>query len=527
MLRRLLVLSAVSMALCLSLWIGPSRADQRVALVIGNNHYRHMTELYNPVTDARNMRDALKKLGFNVIFGEDLNKEEFERNMAHFAGIASNADVALIYYAGHGATFDDTPYAVPTDANLSALEAIPQELVPLESMIGELQHARGLRVAIIDACRGNEQERILKQILSPGGEVTHGLAPVKKTDGVIIAYASQYLTVAEDNSPGDDSPYTTALLHNISIPGIDVKDMFFRVAKEVVSSTNGKQRPELSISFYDNYALVSTREEKEKRPSDLKSITPADNSVQIQPKMVETTRIGASASSHYPVSDPIFTYAPDPENKPKKVATKRIDSSGQIITEGATNSSALNFLPQRAALLVAAPEEPSKAKTYVGNVVWSSVNAGNGSDQTPGTSVRADIDIPALKLRIAMIFQKNFDSSLAASHIAKLAFTIAQGSEIAKIKEIRVPQMRANDAQNGESLRGIFVPIAENYFLIGLSRGSAEEINLNLIKQRAWFDIPMTVEPNDRTAKLTFEKGSPGTEAIDELIDGRYPQAVH
>ena len=133
--------------------VGRAAAETRVALVVGNNRYEHMPVLDNPVTDARNMRAALQKLGFDVIYGEDLDKRTFERSIANFAHAASSADVALVFFAGHGATFGDTSYVIPVDAQLTALEAVPYELVPLESVIGELRRAKGVRIAILDACR--------------------------------------------------------------------------------------------------------------------------------------------------------------------------------------------------------------------------------------------------------------------------------------------------------------------------------------------------------------------------------------
>ncbi len=252
-----------TLAFGLALWClthGAALAETRVALVIGNNSYQHMQTLVNPVTDARNMRDALKKLGFEVVYGEDLDKRAFERSIANFAHSAASADVALVFYAGHGATFGDTPYAVPIDAQLSALEGVPYELVPLESVIGELRRAKGLRIAIIDACRDNAKERDLKRVAARGGEITRGLARVKNPEGLIIAYATQYLSTAADGPPKGDSPFTAALLANIATPGLDVKDMLFKVAQDVVVKTNGEQHPELSISFYDRYALAGSAE---------------------------------------------------------------------------------------------------------------------------------------------------------------------------------------------------------------------------------------------------------------------------
>ena len=141
----------------------PSHADRRVALVVGNAAYRHADRLTNPTNDARGMRAALTKLGFEVIYGEDLDQQALRRAIGRFAGVVQDADVAVVYFAGHGATFADTPYVVPTDAAFSSLPQVPHELVPVETLVGDLRRAKGVRIAILDACRDNAAERELKR----------------------------------------------------------------------------------------------------------------------------------------------------------------------------------------------------------------------------------------------------------------------------------------------------------------------------------------------------------------------------
>jgi uncharacterized caspase-like protein len=243
-------------------------AEKRVALVVGNAAYRHgdVPRLDNPVNDARGMRDALKALGFEVIYGEDLNLRNLGRAIGQFAGRVKDADVAIVYFAGHGSTFDGAPYVAPVDAEFSSLTEVTHELVPVETLIADLRQAKGVRIAILDACRDNSAEQGLKrQALRGGGDLTRGLAPMKNVSGMIIAYATQYGATAGDNAgaPGGwfgsstrHSPFTAALLNNIATPGLDVKDMFFKVGSEVDAATGGTQRPEISISMYGRYVLA-------------------------------------------------------------------------------------------------------------------------------------------------------------------------------------------------------------------------------------------------------------------------------
>jgi len=242
-------------ALALACVLAPALAEKRVALVVGNGAYRHADRLDNPVNDARGMRDALKSpaLGFEVVYGEDLDHNGLRRAIGQFAGLVGGADVALVFFAGHGATFGDTPYVVPVDAEFSNVDQVPYELMPVETLIGELRRAKGVRIAILDACRDNAAESRLKRAR---GEGTRGLGPMKNPDGLILAYATQYLSTAADGGGSGHSLFTEALLRNIATPGLDVKDVFFNVGRDVVTATGGKQRPEISVSIYERYALV-------------------------------------------------------------------------------------------------------------------------------------------------------------------------------------------------------------------------------------------------------------------------------
>ncbi|HEX3496639.1 MAG TPA: hypothetical protein VHT02_05610 [Methylocella sp.] len=174
-------------------------------------------------------------------------------------------------------------------------------------------------------------------------------------------------------------------------------------------------------------------------------------------------------------------------------------------------------IARRAALLVEAPEEPSKVMTFRGTVVWRVDNVSNGPDEPLSMAVRAEIDIPEEKLQVVMMLQKNFDGTLPASHTMKLMFAVPQDSPLGNIKQISVVQMRREDNPTGESLTGITVPVMENSFLVGFARGHAEASNLDLLRSREWLDVPMVLA-NGHIAKLTFEKGPSGQRALDDAV---------
>ncbi len=228
----------------------------------------------------------------------------------------------------------------------------------------------------------------------------------------------------------------------------------------------------------------------------------------------------ANASTPAPAASPATAAAPAATTAASPAATAAgapTTTTAAVPAQKPADSNSTVPVAYRAALLVEAPDEPNKVKTYVGTVIWQLDNVSSDSGQPPGTAVRADVDIPDDKFKASMTIQKNTDASLSASHTITIVFTVKPDSPTGNIKQISIPQLRREDNPNGEALKGILVPIMENSFLIGLSRGDAEATNLDLIKQREWFDIPILLG-NGHVAKLTFEKNTSGGRAIDDAL---------
>ncbi len=170
----------------------------------------------------------------------------------------------------------------------------------------------------------------------------------------------------------------------------------------------------------------------------------------------------------------------------------------------------------RAAVLVQSPSEPGGVKTYIGVVVWSRGSSNRGPNQQLTSSIKANVDIPDAKFKMSMVIEKNYDSTLAASHTFTVHFEPAKGSPIGEVKAVNMPEMRADSAPKGSPLIGLPVDIAPNVFLIGLSSGS-EDKNVELIKSENWFDIPVRLA-DGRIAKVTFEKGVGGAKIISDVL---------
>src|SRR5882757_8278889 len=91
--------------LLLAIWLGcgSARAERRVALVIGNSAYKSVPRLTNPANDATLVGGMFKKAGFDTVdIKLDLNVVDMRKALREFGSRAREADVAVLYYAGHG-----------------------------------------------------------------------------------------------------------------------------------------------------------------------------------------------------------------------------------------------------------------------------------------------------------------------------------------------------------------------------------------------------------------------------------------
>ena len=170
----------------------------------------------------------------------------------------------------------------------------------------------------------------------------------------------------------------------------------------------------------------------------------------------------------------------------------------------------------RAAMLVAVASDPQKPTVSLGSVLWTAIPPTPGQPATVG--VKAEADIPDLKMHAVMTMRKNSDPNLPATHTVDLRVTFGDGADIKGIKDMRVPMMRRDDPPAQDSLAGVRVKISDNYFLVGLNRADPDAArNIDLIAGRGWFDFPLLLN-DDRIAKLTFEKGADGERILSDAM---------
>jgi uncharacterized caspase-like protein len=228
--------------LCSLIWADASLADRRVALVIGNSTYQYAPALSKPVNDARAMADMFKKAGFAVVTAQyDASNLQFKNAIRQFEDAASDADVGVVYYAGHTINIHGMSYLIPVDANLERDRDAGDEAITLDRLVDSVDSPRRLRLVIVDACRDNPFLRKMRRVHAP--KVDTRLGKVEPTTiNTLIAFAAKGCAPAADGN-AEHSPYTTALLHHLFVPGLDVRDALGRARDEVLRSTRNRQEP--------------------------------------------------------------------------------------------------------------------------------------------------------------------------------------------------------------------------------------------------------------------------------------------
>jgi uncharacterized caspase-like protein len=222
---------------------GPAFAGKRVALVLGNSAYQNVPRLPNPVNDAALMADTFKKAGFDVVVSrQDLGALDTRRVLRDFSDSAADADIAVIYYAGHGIEIDGTNYLIPVDARLERDNDVYDEAFSLDRVLLAVEPAKKLRLVILDACRDNPFSKTMRRTVALRA-IGRGLAKVEPASAnTLIAYAAKAGSTAQDGD-GKDSPFTTALSRHLTSPGLDVRKAFGFVRDDVIKATANRQEP--------------------------------------------------------------------------------------------------------------------------------------------------------------------------------------------------------------------------------------------------------------------------------------------
>jgi hypothetical protein len=248
--RRLAAFAAALLAICLA---SPSAlAGKRVALVIGNSNYQNVVALTNPANDAAAIAEMFRKAAFDVVDSRrDLKSQEMRRALRDFGDKARGADIAVIYFAGHGLEVDGNNYVVPVDAVLERDADVEDEAVSLNRILLAAEPATQLRLVILDACRDNPFAKKMKRTIA-SRSIGRGLVGVEANKpNTFIAFAAKEGSTAADGD-GRNSPFSAALLKHLTTPGLDIRKAFGYVRDDVMSATGNQQEPYTTNSLGGN-----------------------------------------------------------------------------------------------------------------------------------------------------------------------------------------------------------------------------------------------------------------------------------
>lgn len=242
MLPRLLLI------LCLLLPV-QAMAERRVALVLAAQDYKHLRKLDNPVNDAVAVEGLLAGLGFEVTVETNRDLKRMRRALDDFREDGAGADVALLFYAGHGVEIAGVNYLMPVDAQAGSADAVADSALPLAEVQAALAAVAPVGIVLLDACRedpwgggGTGQGRSAVALNDGVDQPKPGLGRVGRADGVLFAFSAAPGEVAADGE-GADSPFTEALLRHFATPGVEVRTALTLVQQDVYDRSRGKQLP--------------------------------------------------------------------------------------------------------------------------------------------------------------------------------------------------------------------------------------------------------------------------------------------
>jgi uncharacterized caspase-like protein len=232
----------------------PVRADGgRVALVVGVSNYEHAGRLDHTLNDARDMAEALKRLGFDVETVLDPSRAALEAAIRRYGDRSAGAEVSAFYYSGHALEARGRNWLLPASANLNTERDLLFEGINLNLVLEQTDAAK-VSVVFLDACRDNPFAR---RLLAASRDVaSRGLGRIEPTaSGLIVAFSTAPGQVASDGTE-KNSPFTAALLKHIHTAGLEIKSLLARVTRDVVDATKGKQRPWQNSSLEGDFYFV-------------------------------------------------------------------------------------------------------------------------------------------------------------------------------------------------------------------------------------------------------------------------------
>ena len=217
-------------------------------------------------------------------------------------------------------------------------------------------------------------------------------------------------------------------------------------------------------------------------------------------------------------SSPAGPQSPQETSLAQSKITDRVTQNGALSPGQTTPTGEIAAVAQRAVLYEEEPPPDTQGKQYVGSVIWKTETVSPGPGQPPELAIHADLEIPDRRMTMTMSVRRNTDKALPASHTIEIMFNLPADFPFGGISNVPGILMKQAEQTRGAPLAGLAVKVTSGFFLVGLSSTDADmQRNLELLKDRAWFDIPI-VYNNGRRAILAVEKGTPGERTFNEAF---------
>jgi hypothetical protein len=409
--------------------VGPALGQDRVALVIGNGGYLYTAPLTNPLADARAVSERLRQIGFEVDLVEDLRSADARAVLGRFAQKSQLAEIATIFYAGHGIEIGGTNYLVPVDARMETEAAAEFEAISLDDVVRAVRGARKLGLVMLDACRDNP---FASKMARRDGtrSLSRGLAPVEvHTQGLLISFAAEAGRTAADGT-GAHSPYSQALLDVLQEPGVEIGFMFRKMRGKIVEATNGRQTPMEHMLLPDEAIYLAPAI---MRPAEV----PAEAPAAVEPEGALDAAITAAIKVNTPRGWQLLlrNHGPDVLSRPEAAAAfAELQKRAGAADPAQAFEGALAFTPrQRADLQVSL----NSAGYYAGSAdgEWGSgTRAGIRQLQSRlGVEATGFVDAAVLEF-LGILWQQQEDAFVnapfAAVHDTKLLQTLGEDQGI-------------------------------------------------------------------------------------------------
>src|SRR5690348_7116347 len=301
-----------------------SAAGDRFALVIGNAKYPDAeAPLKEPINDARDVADELKRDGFNVDIGENLTGEAMRRAFDKLYGKIKPGSVALVFFSGFGVQSNRQSYMIPVDAQIWTEQDVRHDGLSLETVLGEINsRGAGVKIALIDASRRNPYERRFRTFSA-------GLAPVIAPNGTLVMYSAALSSVVSDNG-GNQSLFVQELLKEIRVPDLMAEETLNRTRVGVTRASRGEQVPWISSSLAEDFSFIPGASNSRPAPQ-LPQVTAVTPPPPPPPPTVTSTPtpVAVAPAPPPPPPPPVANNSPTPPTPPH-VETTPSPSPSQI-----------------------------------------------------------------------------------------------------------------------------------------------------------------------------------------------------